>query len=56
VVTNDDGECSTTAACLSRSEAQADWLDPMVGSRRVLMLHLSRCACYLLVHYFVVNG
>jgi len=41
VVINGDGECSTVAASLGGSEAQADWLGPKVGSRRELVLHSS---------------
>ena len=38
---NGDGECSTTAASLDRSEAQADWLGPKVGGRPALVLQSS---------------
>jgi len=38
---NDDGECSTTAASLGGSEAQADWLGTKVAGRPALVLHSS---------------
>jgi len=40
-VINGHGECSTTAASLGESEAQADRLGPKVGSGPALVLHLS---------------
>jgi len=41
VVLNGDGECSTVAASLGGSEAQANWRGPKVGGRPALVLHSS---------------
>jgi len=65
VVINGYGECSTTAASLRRSAAQADWLGPKGGRHPALMLRssdepgeLSRWHCHddstmsIVVHYY----
>jgi len=65
VVINGDGECSTTAASLVGSEAQADWLGLKVGGRLTRLLHssnepgeLSRWQCHddstvnIVVHHY----